>query len=328
MAKSQAKSRKLEETLALLTPVRTDPTSEEAIVTLHQVLNSKSAIAVSQAAKIIGEAELYSLIPALVAAFDRFSINPTETDPSCQAKFRIAEALYRLSYSDEALFLQGIRHVQMESVWGGKQDTAANLRGVCALGLVKMNYPHVLSELADLLADPQPEARIAAARAIAYTATDQGVPLLRLRVQIGDQPSVISECLVGLLTLAPERSLSLVTRQLYARKASSLEDTELAEVAALALGETRLPDAFAILKTWWHQVKNSELRQTGLMAIAMLRQDDPLNFLLSIVTTGRLQDARDAIAALSLYRQDQKLWQRVCQAIEQRGDASLSIEKG
>ncbi len=324
-----AKSRKLEETLALLTAVRRDPTLEKAIVTLQQVLNSKFAIAVSQSAKIIGEAELYELMPALVAAFDRFMVNPAETDQSCQAKFRIAEALYRLNYSNEDLFLQGVRHVQMEGVWGGKQDTAANLRGICALGLVRMNYPHVWSELADLLADPEMEARVAAARAIAYTEADQGVPLLRLRVQIGDQPPVISECLLGLLTLAPERSLPLVTRLLYAHKSSPLlEDTEIAEVAALALGETRLPQAFPILQTWWHQAKNAELRKTGLLAIAMLRQDEPLDFLLSLITDGRIPDAKEAIAALSIYRQDQDLWQRVSEAIGQRGDASLLTEKG
>ncbi|KAM3095474.1 HEAT repeat domain-containing protein [Phormidesmis sp. 146-12] len=319
-----AKSRKLEETLALLTAVRTDPTSEEAIATLHQVLKSKFAIAVSQAAKIIGDAELYDLMPALGEAFDRLMVNPAETDQGCQAKFRIAKALYQLNYSNEDLFLRGIRHVQMEAVWKDKQDTAASLRGVCALGLVRMNYPHVWSELADLLADPETDARVAAARAITYTNDDRGVPLLRLRVQVGDQPPVISECLLGLLTLAPGRSLSLVTRQLYARKSSPLrEDTEIAEVAAMALGESRLPEAFPILQTWWHQVKDAELRQTGLLAIAMLRQDEPLDFLLSLVTSRRIQDAKDAIAALSLYRQDQDLWQRVNEAINQREDASL-----
>ncbi|MBW4694187.1 MAG: hypothetical protein KME27_20785 [Lyngbya sp. HA4199-MV5] len=62
-----------------------------------------------------------------------------------------------------------------------------------------MNYPLVMVELADLLVDPEPEARIGAARAIAYTQNEQGVPLLRLRVKIGDTSPVLSECLIALL---------------------------------------------------------------------------------------------------------------------------------
>jgi HEAT repeat protein len=318
-----AKSRKLEDTIALLSEIRADPTSEAGIKTLIQVLNSKYSVAVSQAAKLIGESELHSLIPELVAAFDRFITEDADPDPGCLAKMRIAEALYRLDHSNESLFLQGVRHRQMESARGGKEDTAAALRGACALGLVRMNYSHVLNELADLLADPAPEARIAAARAIVYHGSEQGIPLLRLRVLIGDQPSVISECLVALLELDAERSLPLITQCLYAKKAPIGEDVELAEVAALALGESRSPQAFEILRTWWKQVRAPELRQTGLMAIAMLRHDDAIDFLLSLIADGRLEDSKTALSALGIYRSDAALWQRVSEAVDLRDEAVL-----
>ncbi|WP_262983519.1 hypothetical protein, partial [Phormidesmis priestleyi] len=110
-----AKSRKLEDTIALLAEIRADPSSDVGITTLSQVLNSKYSVAVSQAAKLIGESELHSLIPELVAAFDRFMTSGSDSDPGCLAKMRIAEALYRLDHSNETLFLQGIRHRQMEA---------------------------------------------------------------------------------------------------------------------------------------------------------------------------------------------------------------------
>ena len=47
-------------------------------------------------------------------------------------------------------------------------DTAAELRGVCALGLVRMGYRDVLVELADLLMDPEAQARMMAARSLAH----------------------------------------------------------------------------------------------------------------------------------------------------------------
>ncbi|WP_225852694.1 hypothetical protein, partial [Haemophilus parainfluenzae] len=85
----------------------------------------------------------------------------------------------------------------------------AKLRGTCALGLVRMNYPMVMVELADLLADPEPEARIAAARAVAYSEQEWGIALLRLRMKVGDTPTVLGECLAALLQLAPADSLAL-----------------------------------------------------------------------------------------------------------------------
>ena len=59
-----------------------------------------------------------SLIPELTAAFSKFMTNGAETDPSCKAKQRIAEALYRMDYSEESLFLQGIHFVQKEAGLG------------------------------------------------------------------------------------------------------------------------------------------------------------------------------------------------------------------
>ncbi|WP_088889993.1 hypothetical protein [Leptolyngbya ohadii] len=183
-----------------------------------------------------------------MAAFDRFLIKPKDADPGCLAKQAIADTLYRLEYSDETLFLKGIHHVQPEPIWGGTTDTAPRLRGTCALGLVRMNYPQVMVELGDLLADPEPEARIGAARAIAYSENDQGVPLLRLRVRIGDTSPVLSECLLALLQLAPSQSLPLVEDVLYARTAMALGAVDQAEAAALALSESRLNEAFPILR--------------------------------------------------------------------------------
>lgn len=57
----------------------------------------------------------------------------------------------------------------------------------------------------------------------------------------------------------------------------------------------------------------------------MLRQDEPLEFLLSLVAEGKSADARDAVAALSLYQSETALWQRVIQAAETRGPAAAII---
>lgn len=312
------KSQKLERIQQTLNQLRDNPTSDSAIDSLRQALKSKYSIAVAQAAKIIGEFSIHQLIPDLVTAFGKLMINPTQTDPGCTAKWRIVEALYKMEYSEETLFLQGIRHVQMEAVWGGKEDTATSLRSTSAMGLVRMNYPDVLVELADLLADPYPSVRAAAAKAIAYNENPQGVPLLRLKVKIGDKdPQVLGECFAALLKLAPSQSLTLITSFLDA------PEEPICETAALALGESRLHEANDILHSWWKRTVSRELRRTGLLALALLRQDQAIEFLLSLILEGKNPDAGDAVAALSIYRQDEVLWQRVCQAGSERGDVSL-----
>ena len=317
-----AKSRKLEELTATLNQIRADPTTEAGVAALRRVLGSKYGIAVAQAAKIVEQAELSSLIPELVTAFDRFMEKPQQRDPGCRAKQAIAEVLYRLEYRNETLFLKGIHHVQWEPIWGGQVDTAPKLRGTCALGLVRINYPAVMVELADLLADPDPEARIAAARAIAYSENDVGVGLLRLRVKVGDLPPVVGECIAALLQLAPEDSWPLVQTLLEAGRKESdrREAIETAEVVALVLGESRRPEALPILQAWWKRTTSLELRRTALFAIATLRQDGAIQFLLNLLAEGAFRDADDALHGLELYRHDEFLWPQVEAMLDIRDD--------
>jgi HEAT repeat protein len=315
------KPRSLQDQLALLGEIQDNPCSDEAIEILRQTLNSKHPIAIAKAAKLIYRYEIRQFIPELISNFDRFLENAATKDPNCLAKKAIADALYRLEHCEEPLFLKGIRHVQMESVWGGKVDTAPGLRGVCALGLVRMNYASVMLELADLLADPEAEARIAAVKAIGYTDNPQGVPLLRLKVQLGDQdPQVMSECFLNLLKLAPTSSIDLVARFL------NNPDIQICEMAALALGESRLAEVLPILQDWHKRIRNSELHEICLLAISMLRTEKAIEFLLSLIQNGSDVDAKHAIAALELYLQDKTLWERMRSALEIRGDSNLLDE--
>jgi hypothetical protein len=71
-----AKSRKLEELMATLSQIRSDPTSSSGLTVLQQVLGSKHSVAVAQAAGLVSEFEIYSLIPELVSAFARL---PSQT---------------------------------------------------------------------------------------------------------------------------------------------------------------------------------------------------------------------------------------------------------
>jgi HEAT repeat protein len=286
---------------------------------MRAALASRSPHLAAKAAQLAGELEVAELTSELAAAFDRFLANPVKADPQCTAKTAIVDALQRLGACEPGVFLRGIRHVQLEPVWGGKEDTAVALRGASAFGLVAMGYRDALTPLAELLADPEARARAAAARALAAREDPGGIPVLRLKALVGDpDPEVVSECLAALLALAPTESMAFVSRFLDA------PESETREAAALALGGSRRPEAFPVLQQWWERTRDDGTRRTALLAIAMLKQDEAIAFLLSQVSEAPGPAARLAIAALGLHRYDVALAERVRSVARARQDADLS----
>ena len=329
-----AKSKAVETALALLDSMRSHPETPEAQQVFRQLLGGKVAIAAANTAKLVGDQGLRELVPDLIAAFSHWLTDPVKQDPGCFAKFRIAEALYQMEVAGEEVFLQGIRHVQMEPVWGGQEDTACSLRNVCALGLVKSGYPDMVLELADLLADPEPSVRSGALRALAYSGRIEAVPLVRFKVQTGDpEVAVVGDSFSALLEIAPETGLPLVAQFLC--PPSPLErgrqrvvwSGAIAEMAALAIGEAKPAGAFELLQQFWERMRDPELRAVGLLAIAMVRTQPGITLLKEVVSRGSAADAIAAVEALKLYRSDSALWETVEMLAEQRSDVQLRVNE-
>jgi hypothetical protein len=286
-----ARKRPLEESLQALRRVREDPASEASRAELQRVLAGEGAHAVARAAAIVGELELPAFVPDLVAAFPRFFSDLPRADPGCAAKAAIVEALRKLEQDERELYRRAARHVQLEPVFGGRVDTAVDLRGSAALALAAKGGHDVLVDLADLLADPEPPVRVSAARAVAVLGSPSGIPLLRLKALSGDaEARVVSECLLALLRLdAGQRGFA----------ASFLDKADaLAEAAALALGESRASEALPLLREWLPQAARRGLARTALLAIASQRRDEAIELLLATVRDEPLPLAREAIAAL------------------------------
>lgn len=303
---------RLEARLAALEALRQAPTASTTLTTLRQALGARNCHVVAKAAQLVGDLQLAELVPEMVDAFRFFMVNPQKTDPSCTAKTAIAEALVRLRAEATEVFLDGIGHQQMEYVWGGQVDTAARLRGVSAMGLVQLQTPGTMLLLAQLLADPEVEARIAAARAIGESGDPAGIPLLRFKALLGDvHPQVQCECLGALLQLDPEPSLSFVASFLQH------EDAAVRRACAVALGESQMVQALPFLETAWEDAEDRELRQAYLVAIALLRHERALEFLLDLIAQGG-DVADDALMALRMYRDDPRIWTQVVAVQEAR----------
>lgn len=298
--------------------MRGEPDGEGLFRRLRSALRDHSLIA-AQAASIIAERDFFQLTPAVAAALEERFDSKKHPDPGCNAKLSMAKALYELGYREESLYLRGVRTVQFEAVWGGKEDVAGPLRATCALGLVASGSSELMVTLADLLADPVADARLGAVRALAATAQPAAIPLLRYKAQIGDEnQQVVYECMLALLKTAPSTSLELVSALLQGDNAMT------AEMAALALGESRHPQAAGILIDWHAQLVEPERRHPILTALALLRTDDAQEYLLELVATAPKGVALDAAQALSVYRSDLTLWQRVERRILRRNDLTLN----
>jgi hypothetical protein len=298
------KRRPLEETLQALRRVRQAPEAEESLRELRAVLGGEGSQAVARAATLVGELSLGALVPDLVAAFPRFFEEPSRTDPGCAAKTAIVEALRRLEQDDRALYRRGAAHVQMEPVFGGRVDTAVDLRGAAALALAESAGSDVLVDLAHLLADREAPVRVSAARAVAVHGRDGGVPLLHLKALAGDpEPRVVSECLLSLLRLGPDDALPFV--------ASFFERGDTAaEAAAVALGESRRADALPLLSGYLDRASRRGLARVVLSAIASLRRDEAVDLLLLLAKDEPGPLAREALSALASVGGGEALYER------------------
>jgi hypothetical protein len=278
----------------------------------------------AKAARLAGDALLYDLVPTLLAAYRRFLDKPAKSDPNCYAKKAIARALVALDCEDVEFFLAGSKLTQMEPVWGGTADTAADVRASCALGLVATGHPRALVAIAARLYDPEPDARVGAVRAAANGAPREAELLLRSKVLAGDaEPAIIGECFSALMSIEPEGSLEFVARWV------AEPGDVLRELAALALGESRVPAALDVLKLAWDEpVVADELRFTLIRAAAAHRSEAAFDWLLSIAADARFVVAERVIESLEPYKNNARLGERLRAVLAARGDRDLERSFG
>lgn len=314
-----SKARGVDAKLRRLKLIRPEPVTPDIVAELRDALADKSNFVAGEAAEIAGERGLTELVPDMAAAFRRFLDDAAETDKTCRAKIAIVEALHKLDADEEDVYRNAIRHVQMEPRWGGSDDTAAPLRAVAAFALVRVNPRDLMILLADLLADEEKVARSAAAKALGACGSLAAIPLLRFKARVGDEePEVVVECLSGLVAADPEGSLPFVGRFLSA-------DEEVAEGVALALGESRKPAAFEILKAHWPRARRDEsLGRVVLLAMAITRLPAALEFLFGVLNE---EGEPAALSALAIHRHNPAARDRVQEIVEKRPALRKAFEK-
>ncbi len=315
------RSRKtVQDKLAELSALPTQGETRFAVDQIKVALTDRSNLVVAKGAELCAERLLYDLEQDLLAAFRRFMEEPLKRDKNCFAKRAIARALVTLDCTDIPFYLDGVRYRQLEAVWGGTVDTAVDVRCSCAMGLAATSYSRTAIELVELLNDSELQARIGAVRALTCIVPREAELLLRFKVITGDEHAeVIGECFSALLSVEPDESIAFV--------AGYLEDSRpiICELAALALGESRLEDALPILQSTWQQpLLDTVYRRALLRAVALHRSDAAFEWLLAIAEQEKRQVASQAIEALAIYKHNSLLRKQLLHRLTQRKDNPLN----
>lgn len=219
------------------------------------------------------------------------------------------------------VFMRGIEHVQMEAVWGGTVDTAATLRGACALALVacSLDRQSILTRLIALLVDELP-VRLDAIHALGQVPGADTVLLLRLKALLGDkEPQVTGRCFDALLDIAPSESVEFVAKFLAAK------DSDLRAEAAAALAASREPEAIEALRRGYADAAG-ELKTAILQSLAGARQQAGAEVLLSVAEQGRPAEAALAVKSLAESRFREELRERAEGIVRSRAIPALTQE--
>lgn len=279
--------------LAALEALR-DASPESAQPELTKALSLRNNLLVAKAATVALHHRLTGLTPELAAAFLRFLDSPAKADPQCWAKNALAKTLAAFEYQEPGLFLRGMRHVQLEPVWGGSADSAGSLRSTSALALVQcreVSSHRVLLHLTPLLADKEISVQVNAARAMEQVGTDAAALLLRLRAEVGSEaPEVLGACYAGVLALEGPSAIVWAAQFLPPGNDAAAE-------AAMAIAQTRTPEAFVLLRSSYASAKDPWFRTVVLSAIALTRQPGAVDWLLDLIANeqGNAHDAHEAL---------------------------------
>ena len=306
--------RSFERELALLESMSEQVPDENGIVRLRRTLESENNYLVAKAAKIVAEHQVAELLPEVLAAFDRFLVDPIKRDPQCWAKNALVKALVKLECRDAAVYLRGLRHIQEEPVWGGHSDTAGALRATCTQALVvcpELTEAALLNILLEPLLDPDKTVRMEAARAIGQVGGVSAALLLKLRVLLRkEEPEVLGACFSALLQM--ENSDRLGTISLVADFLDHGE--EAASEAAFALAETHDPAALLALIDRRRSGADAWFASILDQAIAISRLPEGMEFLLGLVERDPRQ-AASALEAISRVHSSEEVRARVAQSV-------------
>ncbi len=303
--------------LAALARFADSPPEPEERPRILAALGDARSPLVAKAARIVSRHRIAEAVPAMLAALARAYRDPTRSDPGCNAKEALVEALDALDHPEAEPFLTAARHVQLEAAWGPPVDTATHLRARGVAALANLGFPDLLLVAGPMLGDPEVPVRTAAADALAHHGDRLGAGCLLLAARRDPEPGVRGSCLEAALRLAPEWTLPILEASLGG------SDPDAAETAALVLGGSHREDALDLLLGALEDRPVATDRLPLLRALALHRSDRALEVLASRLDDVQPAEARTILEALAPRAGEPRVRDAVTAALSRRGPDSL-----
>ena len=294
--------------------------SGDARAGVTKALGDSSNYVVSKGAELCAELGLRELAPELVAAFERLRQGGAKSDPQCWGKTAIAKALSEMAWRGPGLFVSGLRHRQLEPVWGGETDTAMGLRAVCAEALVstELDGEAILRLLVWALGDESKLVRVAAVGAVAQLSRWEGELLLRQKVIGGDnEPEVMGACMAGILELGERGAMDFVASFIGEEEVRGLE-------AIAAMAQSRHAEAVRLVMAQWRRGLGVEAQKTIAISLGASPLEEARDALLELLQEARGAVAVCAVAGLGSSRYRDEVRERVLAIVSEKGERNVT----
>jgi len=96
------------------------------------------------------------------------------------------------------------------------------------------------------------------------------------------------------------------------------------ESAAASIGASRLPAALQLLRNEWKKSIDASYKQLLLSAIAAMRTNAAIDFLLACIRDENNTTALAAVAAMAVHKHDIAIRDRVAAAVAERDEMSVT----
>jgi len=288
---------------------------------LRKALADQNNFYVGKAARRAAALNATELIEPMLAAFARFHDGGAEADPKCWAKVDLLQALYDLGHRDPQVYRSAFRCIQLENVWGGKEDSATHVRALAAVALVDCSLDPIqlLRTILPGLTDSAKGVRLETIRALARLGRWEGELLLRQKALTGDSdPEVLGTAFSAILEFDQQDAVQFIGSFLE----NDDEPTRLEAAASLA--QARHLQAFATIMKRWAMILTQEMRRTIVISLGASPLDEAKDFLLDIMKQGDIGHAVWAVTALAAGRHREDLRATVSHIVDQRRDRQLA----
>lgn len=201
---------------------------------------------------------------------------------------------------------------------GGLVDIAIPIRIAAASALVETEGDDALFDVLPLLADSEADVRAGSAKAIGALQTAAAASALFVKLISGDSSADVSgACLSAMLVVDRERFAPLVVSHL------AHDDDDLASLAAIALAESRVPQALDAIRAAIECHGDKPRSRALFVAMAVLRSEESERYLLDCLKRSPVHLAEHALYALAIHRDRTELADAVRAIVKARKSREL-----